>query len=121
MSREAIKRHISSHSVFNILANTARIGISGVVLVYVARQLGPEQFGIVSLGLSIAAIVGLFCDFGLSTSTARFIAEDIQNKQGIYQSGRMLNLGFSLFFAILLFVLASPIAKLINMNSPIYL
>jgi O-antigen/teichoic acid export membrane protein len=116
MSRQAIARHISSHSVFNILANLARVGINGVVLVYVARTLGPDQYGIVSLGLSIAAIAGLFCDFGLSTSAARFLAEDPQNSTKVYQSGRLLNIVFSVCFAIILFVLAGPISHLLNLD-----
>ncbi len=121
MSRDAIASHISSHTLLNILANFFRIVLSGTVLIYVARQLGPDEYGIVSLGLSIAAIAGLFCDFGISTSVARYLAESKNCNPVIYQNGRLLNLIFSLFFSLLLFLLAKPIATILNVESPAYI
>ena len=120
MNRGAIASHISSHTLFNLLANLAKVTISGLLLIYVARNLGPSQYGIVSLGLSIAAIVGIFCDFGVSTSTARFLAEHKDLGESTYRNGRALNIFFSFFFSLLLFLLAKPIARAVNLPSPTY-
>jgi len=119
MNRDALASHISSHTVFNILADTFRILASTFMIVYVARKLGPTDYGIVSLGLSITAIAGLLYDFGISTSTARFLAEKPDN--AIYVSGSFLNIGFSLLGLILTFVLAQPIANLVNIGSAVYI
>jgi O-antigen/teichoic acid export membrane protein len=120
MSRGAIASHISSHTLSNLLANFSKVIISGFLLIYVARRLGPAQYGIVSLGLSIAAIVDIFCDFGISTSTARFLAEHIEVQEATYYSGRALNLLSSFIASFVLFLCAGPIAVLVNLPSPIY-
>ncbi|KPK62672.1 hypothetical protein AMJ83_10140 [candidate division WOR_3 bacterium SM23_42] len=120
MNRGAIASHISSHTLFNILANFSKVIISGLLLIYVARSLGPSQYGIVSLGLSIAAIIGIFCDFGMSTSTARFLAEHKDLRTAIYLNGRFLNLLSSFLFSLILFLLAEPVAKSVNLPSPMY-
>ena len=119
MNRDALASHISSHTIFNILADAFRILASTFMIIYVARKLGPTEYGIVSLGLSITAIAGLFYDFGISTSTARFMAEKSDNR--VYLSGAQLNILFSFAGLILTFVLAKPIADFVRIGSPIYI
>lgn len=118
MNRDALASHISSHTIFNILADAFRILVSTFMIIYVARKLGPSEYGIISLGLSITAIAGLFYDFGISTSTARFLAEEPDDK--VYLSGAQLNILFSLIGLILTFVLAKPIADFVHIGSPVY-
>jgi O-antigen/teichoic acid export membrane protein len=119
MNRDALASHISSHTILNILADAFRILVSTFMIIYVARKLGPSEYGIVSLGLSITAIAGLFYDFGISTSTARFLAETSDDK--VYLSGAQLNILFSFAGLILTFVLAKPIASFVRIGSPIYI
>lgn len=119
MNRDALASHISSHTIFNILADTFRILASTFMIIYVARKLGPSEYGIVSLGLSITAIAGLLYDFGISTSTARFLAETPDNE--VYLSGAQLNILFSFIGLILTFALAKPIADFVHIGSPVYI
>lgn len=121
MNRSAVLSHISSHTLFNILANLFRVLVSGFVLIYIARVLGPSEYGIVSLVLSVAAIAGLFFDFGISTSTARFLAESDSPNSSIYLNGRFLNMLFAIIFSVVLFVLSKPIARVVNIGHPIYI
>lgn len=121
MNRNAIANHISSHTFLNILANSFRVLVSGIVLIFVARTLGPTQYGIVFLGLSVAAIAGLFFDFGITTSTACFLAEGESLNSLIYNNGRFLNLLFSLIFSVIFFSLSKPIAEFINIGSASYI
>ena len=113
MNREVV----ASHTISNILANLSRIVFGGIALVYVARKLGPSQYGIVSLGLAIAAIAKLFCDFGISTSTACFLAKEKSPSTEIYQNGQFLNLIFSLVFSLIIFFFAKPLSLVLNINS----
>ena len=46
------------------------------VVIYTARYLGANGFGIISLALSISAIFGVFVDMGLSTLMIREVARD---------------------------------------------
>lgn len=121
MNRDAIANHISSHTFLNILANSFRVLVSGIVLIFVARTLGPTQYGIVFLGLSVAAIAGLFFDFGITTSTACFLADGKSLNSLIYNNGRFLNLLFSLIFSVIFFSLSKPIAEFINIGSATYI
>ena len=121
MDRTEIASHISSHTLFNVLTNLFRVIIGGLVLIFIARQLGPSEYGIVSLGLSIAAIAGIFCDFGVSTSTAYFLAKNGSQHNLIYKNGRTLKIFFSFLFSIVLFLLSKPISILLNLNSPTYI
>jgi O-antigen/teichoic acid export membrane protein len=119
MNRDALASHISSHTIFNVLADSFRILVSTFMIVYVARKLGPSEYGIVGLGLSITAIAGLFYDFGISTSTARFLAERLDNQ--VYSAGTQLNILFSFIGLILVFVLAKPLADFVHIGSPVYI
>ncbi len=122
MSRNEIVQHVFSHSFYNISANSLRFIISAAMVIYLARELGPSQYGIVSLGLSIAVIVGVFCDFGITTSTARFLAEKGESAYNTYyNNGFFLNIVFAAIFTSFFLLLSNPIAKLTNISSPIYL
>ena len=49
--------------------------ISSILTIFLVRYLGPEDYGIFALALSVASLVFLPADFGISQSTARFVAE----------------------------------------------
>lgn len=121
MERGKIASHVSSHTKLNVVANFSRIITSSLVLIYVARKLGPYQYGIVSIGLSVAAIVQLFCDFGISTSTARFLANGETPQSKIYHNGFALNIALSLMFSIILFASSEALAPILNLDSAVYL
>jgi O-antigen/teichoic acid export membrane protein len=53
---------------------TAFLGF--IFLLYVARYLNANGFGALSLAMAMAAILGIFVDFGLKTLTIRDIARD---------------------------------------------
>lgn len=121
MKRHTIADHVSRHTFLNTGTNFLKVVIGSFLLVFVARRLGPSQYGIVSLSLSIAAIVGILCDFGISTSTARFIAEDVDRKSEFYYNGLLLNIFFSFIASLALFIFAKPISVMVNINSPLYI
>jgi O-antigen/teichoic acid export membrane protein len=121
MDRAKIASRVSSHTIFNLLANFSRIVIGSIALIFIARQLGPSQYGVVSLGLSIAAIAGIFCDFGISTSTACFLAKNDQPNSSMFHNGWLLNLVFSFTFSLILFLSSKSVAALTNIGSAIYI
>ena len=46
-----------------------------MLTIVLVRVLGPEDYGVFALALSVASLVFLPADFGISQSTARFVAE----------------------------------------------
>ena len=79
------------------------------------RVLGPEDYGIFALALSVASLVFLPADFGISQSTARFVAEHRGRARAasptVMADGLKLKLVSSGVICLILFALAEPIAN----------
>jgi O-antigen/teichoic acid export membrane protein len=63
-----------SNRLFMTLSVFLRMGAGLLVLVVLARTLGPTRFGFVSTVFAYAALAGLLTDFGFSLKTLRDIA-----------------------------------------------
>jgi O-antigen/teichoic acid export membrane protein len=91
---------------------TTAVFTAGLTL-YLVRALGPDDYGIFALALSVGILVLLPSDFGLSQSTARFVADhrtDLGRVADVFSDAMRLKLIAGLAFAGLLFALAGPIA-----------
>ncbi len=71
-----IVQRIAKNTAVLIIANIATMIIGFFFIMYVARYLGAEGFGILSFALAFTAIFGVFTDIGLSTLTTREVARD---------------------------------------------
>lgn len=84
----------------NILANTGwlfadrifRMGVGLFVGVWVARYLGPEQFGVYNYALSFVALFGTFATLGLDGIVVRDIVRDPSRKNEILGTAFVLKL-----------------------------
>jgi O-antigen/teichoic acid export membrane protein len=65
------------------LTQMATAAFTAVLTIYLVRALGPQEFGLFSLAASIGALLMLPSDFGISGSTARFVAERFGNPRAI--------------------------------------
>ncbi|NTV53781.1 MAG: oligosaccharide flippase family protein, partial [Candidatus Firestonebacteria bacterium] len=75
--------------------------ILGVLLViYAARQLGTEGFGLYSFVLSMLGIFYIFTDFGLGTLATRDLARHPGQEGKYFGNIFLLRLGFSLLAAV---------------------
>ena len=57
------------------MLKTIENAVRRMVLRVLVRVLGPEDYGVFALAISVASLVFLPADFGISQSTARFVAE----------------------------------------------
>jgi O-antigen/teichoic acid export membrane protein len=71
----SIEKKITSGFKSEFLTQLAKIILSGLLIVFLARLLSPEQYGILYLSIAIFSIVILLSSFGLSRSAARYITE----------------------------------------------
>ena len=79
-----ITRDLKMSTLQKITKNVSVVFISQIVsyiigfftLIYIARYLGADGFGIISLALSLSAIFGVFVDMGLNTLMTREIARN---------------------------------------------
>lgn len=63
------------NTAFALLTQLSTAVFSAALTIFLVRELGPTEFGLFSLAVSIGALVLLPSDFGISGSTARFAAE----------------------------------------------
>lgn len=63
------------NTFFAFLTQMSTAAFTAALTLYLVRALGPHEFGIFSLAVSVGALVFLPSDFGVSSSAARFIAE----------------------------------------------
>jgi O-antigen/teichoic acid export membrane protein len=86
---------------------------TGVLTLYLVRAFGPKQFGLLAIAVGIAVMVLLPSDFGISSSTARFVAEQRGRWPAVgalLRNALRLKLVASGVLSVALFVLAGPIA-----------
>src|SRR3989338_7731637 len=76
-----------------------------------ARGLGPEQYGVLSLGLAIVSIVGMIALLGYNFGIERFIGyyQDKKEQQGLLHTALWYTLPLSVAITILLFLMAQPL------------
>lgn len=71
-------------SIKRVAKNTAFVFVSQIInyvlaffaTLYTARYLGPDAYGILSLGLAFTAMFGILCDLGLGTLTTREVSRN---------------------------------------------
>jgi O-antigen/teichoic acid export membrane protein len=88
---------------------------TAVLTLYLVRALGPHEYGLFALALSVGALVLLPADFGISASAQRFIAERREDAAGVTAVlARALRLKVVVSGVVCgaLFALAGPIADI---------
>lgn len=75
-----------------------------------ARYLGPNNFGILTFGLSLIGILGVFTDLGLNTLMTREIARD--RSKNLEYFSNFITIKLVLIFLIFIFII--PIINLFN-------
>jgi len=83
-----------------------RMGVGLFVSVWVARYLGPEQFGILSYAMAFAGLFGVLATLGLDQIIVRDIVQNPNNKDEIIGTAFMLKLtgGFLALIAALVII-----------------
>jgi O-antigen/teichoic acid export membrane protein len=87
---------------------------TGALTLFLVRYLGPDDYGVYALAISVGGLFLLPMDFGVSRSAARFIAERREDAAGVeavlFSSIRLKAIGSGLG-ALALIALAGPISN----------
>jgi len=105
---------IRRNAVLALGAEISAGAFTAVLTLYLVRKLGPAQFGVFALAMSIGALVMLPADFGISQSAARFLAEGRGSRAAMTRvlgTALRMKLVASALIGALLFALAGPIAS----------
>jgi O-antigen/teichoic acid export membrane protein len=104
---------VLNNAVYALANQVVTAGCTAVLTIYLVRALGPRDYGIFALALSVAALVLLPADFGISQSTSRFLAERRGRREAaaaVLRSAIGLRLAISVPVAAAMWLLAGPIA-----------
>jgi stage V sporulation protein B len=66
---------ITRNAALSLAGQLLTAAVTAGLTLYLARALGPEEFGVFSLALAVSATLMLVSEFGVSQSAARFTAE----------------------------------------------
>ena len=105
---------ITRNTAFALASQIATATFTAILTIVLVRVLGPEDYGVFALAISVASLVFLPADFGISQSTARFVAERRGDRglvAEVMADGLKLKAAASGFICLLLFALAEPIAS----------
>jgi stage V sporulation protein B len=106
---------IRRNTAFGAATQLTTAAFTAVLTIYLVRALGPDDYGIFALAVGIGGLLSIPSDFGVSSSTARFIAEhrgDMPAIRAMLADALKLKLAASSIVAVALFLSAGAIANL---------
>ena len=106
---------ILQDSLTVLLNHLSQMLLGLVSSAFLARGLGPTGLGIFSVMQALIMITGTVADLGLSGSAVRQIAAEEADGGETTAVYTRLKVGSSLFFVLLLVILAQPIGDLLNL------
>ena len=107
-------------SSLSIVGNILATGMSAIALILFTRILGPEKFGVFSVGFSIVMILTKINELGLNTPIIKYgsSAESKAERNLIYTLALKYKLIFSLLTGVFGLVGAQYIADVLNFPEP---
>ncbi|HEX3511616.1 MAG TPA: oligosaccharide flippase family protein [Solirubrobacteraceae bacterium] len=114
---------ISKNAALSLVAQLAGAAFTAALTLFLARELGTGGFGVLSLALGIAGLALLPSDFGISASSARFIAEqkgDRARAAAVLADSLRVKLLISTAVAALLCALAGPISDAYGIHALVW-
>jgi O-antigen/teichoic acid export membrane protein len=105
---------IRRNTAFALASQLATASFTAILTIFLVRALGPEDYGVFALAVSVASLIFLPADFGISQSTARFVAEHRGEDDRIAEvlaDGLKLKLIAAGALCAVLFAVAEPISN----------
>jgi O-antigen/teichoic acid export membrane protein len=110
---------IARNTAFALATQFTTAFFTAGLTLFLARRLGPTEFGLLAVAMGIGGVLTLPADFGVSQSAARFIAErrgDVAAVAAVFRSALQLKLIASGLVAACLFAAAGPIEDAYDAN-----
>jgi O-antigen/teichoic acid export membrane protein len=107
------RRGMLANSAYSLVAQISSGIFTAAITLYLVRALVPAQYGDYALAVGVGALIATPADFGVSSSTARFVARHRTDPQGlaaILADAVRLKLIASALACGALAILAGPIA-----------
>lgn len=107
-SNTSIKQTIVKNTFWLAASTTATKIIRSVIIIYAARLIGTEGYGIFTYAMSLAALFTIFSDIGLTGILTRELSKQTEKDQSYIATLSFVKIGF-LSIATLLIVFVGPL------------
>lgn len=99
-------------NTFWIAAGTAVSKLlRALVIIYVARILGAEKYGIFTYAMSLVAIAMIFADLGVSSILTRELSKGIEERKAFFSTAFFVKIGLLIFTILVTLVVAPLVSK----------
>jgi len=113
-----VRKKVFKGTIWGIVSQIINVAFGFLTLILLARWLGPSDYGFIPLTMTVVAILGLFADFGVGHSAARFIvkysANEVNHIKSILRDSIFFILIFGTLVSSILFIFSQEIALLLN-------
>ncbi len=93
-----------------------------IINIWLGRHLGPSEYGVYGIIISIVTVINLTQIAGLPQAVAKYISSDIDNSEAIYRTGFLLQLISTCLVSLIFFLFSQSIANLLkDSNLTLYL
>jgi stage V sporulation protein B len=108
-------KHVMAKGTYYVLLSQIFFMMSSYLFHFgLGRYLGPADYGVVGIILSLLALIQLFLLHGLHEIVVKYIAENKQAAKSIYNNAQFIQLVFSLMLAGIYYLCAPLVANLLN-------
>ncbi len=89
--------------------------VSGYLInILLGRFLGPENYGLYGIVISLVTIINLAQNSGLPFTVSKYVSSESDKEEAIYRTGFYLQIASTIFASILFFFLSGVIANLLK-------
>lgn len=118
-----MSKGILNNTIWSLFSRIFTVIISVIAVIYLARYLGPSEFGIFTLIISTTALCSVFVDLGISPASARLLAQEKWNSKSILLLSTKVLIILLLSFYSIFYLFSEQFFELINaekLNSLFY-
>ena len=111
LENRTTKQTVAKNTFWLFFGNISSRLIKAGIIIYAARILGAEEWGIFSYALSLAAFFTVFTDFGISTVITRESSKDITVQETYFATSLVIKIVMTIISIVAFLVLAPFIVK----------
>ncbi|MFA6365060.1 MAG: flippase [Candidatus Paceibacterota bacterium] len=99
------KQTVAKNTLWLTIGTVASRVIKALIIIYAARRLGTENYGVFSYALSLSALFSILADIGMSTIIIREISQNAEKTEKILGTSLVIKVSLVLFsLALVLFI-----------------
>lgn len=111
LENRTTRQTIAKNTFWLLFGNISSRLIKAGIIIYAARILGAEDWGVFSYALSLAAFFTIFTDFGISTVITRESAKDLSVQEKYFATSLVIKIAMTAVSIALFLALAPLIVK----------